>query len=109
IPCILNGGSGIVGISEQCCKQIGLAYTPVKGWQMESANGLVNQLLGHIPKLCIGISGLNFYIQALVLPNPPFHLLLSCPFHVLASCVTQTYTDGKQKIQIMCPNSQQTI
>ncbi|EJU06441.1 hypothetical protein DACRYDRAFT_44421, partial [Dacryopinax primogenitus] len=93
----------------QCCKQIRLAYTPIKGWHMESANRSVNQLLGHIPNLCIGISSLNFYVQAFILPNPPFHLLLSRPFHVLASCITQDYTDGKQKIQITCPNSHQTI
>ncbi|EJU01696.1 hypothetical protein DACRYDRAFT_52384 [Dacryopinax primogenitus] len=76
---------------------------------MESVNGLVNQLLGHVPNLCIGISSLNFYVQAFVLPNPPFHLLLSCPFHVLASCMTQDYMDRKQKVQITCPNPHQTI
>ncbi|EJU00381.1 hypothetical protein DACRYDRAFT_25756, partial [Dacryopinax primogenitus] len=107
--CILDGSSGIVGISEKCCKQIRLAYTPVNGQHMESANRLVNQLLGHIPKLCISISGLNLYIQAFVLPNLPFHLLLGCPFHILTSCITQDYTDGKQKIQITCLNSHQTI
>ncbi|EJT98461.1 hypothetical protein DACRYDRAFT_110903 [Dacryopinax primogenitus] len=31
IPCILDGSSGIVGISKKCCEQIGLAYTPVNG------------------------------------------------------------------------------
>ncbi|EJU00954.1 hypothetical protein DACRYDRAFT_29169, partial [Dacryopinax primogenitus] len=102
---ILNGSSGIVGISEQCCEQIGLTYTLIKGWQMESVNGLVDQLLGHIPNLCIGVSGLNFHVQAFVLPNLPFHLLLGRPFHVHASCVMQDYMDGKQKIQITCPNS----
>ncbi|EJU00277.1 hypothetical protein DACRYDRAFT_54632 [Dacryopinax primogenitus] len=109
VPCILNGCSGIVSISEQCCKQIRLAYTPIKGQCMESANDLVSQLLGHIPNLRIGISGLNFYVQAFILPNLPFHLLLSCPFHVLASCITQDYTSRKQKIQITCSNSHQTI
>ncbi|EJU06260.1 hypothetical protein DACRYDRAFT_45292 [Dacryopinax primogenitus] len=109
IACILDGGSGIVGISKKCCEQIGLTYTPVNGWQMESANGSIDQLLRHVPNLCISISGLNFYVQAFILPNLPFHLLLTCPFHILVSCITQDYMDGKQKIQIMCLNFHQTI
>ncbi|EJT98462.1 hypothetical protein DACRYDRAFT_36021, partial [Dacryopinax primogenitus] len=73
--------------------------------QMKSENSSVNQLLGHVPNLHIGTSSLNFYIQAFVLPNLPFHLLLGRPFHILASCITQDYMDRKQKIQITCLNS----
>ncbi|KZT50530.1 hypothetical protein CALCODRAFT_424203, partial [Calocera cornea HHB12733] len=105
---VLYGGSGIVGISQATCKEIGAVMDPHVKARMESANGSMDKLLGVIHNLLVTIDDMVFYIQAYVLDNLPFDVLLGCPFQVLSSCKTTDYADRSQMVKLTGPNTSVT-
>ncbi|KZO90617.1 hypothetical protein CALVIDRAFT_488412 [Calocera viscosa TUFC12733] len=107
--CVLDGGSGIIAISDRCCEAIGAPIDPTHRTHMESANGNIDRATGVIRNLKVVIADLVFYVQAHILSDPPFDMLLGRPFHTLASCITVDSSDQSQLIEIHCPNTQRTM
>ncbi|KZT53331.1 hypothetical protein CALCODRAFT_404596, partial [Calocera cornea HHB12733] len=105
---VLDSGSGIVSISRATCEEIGAAMDPHVKARMESANGSVDELIGVIHNLPVTIDDMVFYVQAYVLDNPPFDVLLGRPFQVLSSCKTTDFADGSQMVELTCPNTSMT-
>ncbi|KAJ7049328.1 hypothetical protein C8F01DRAFT_1002508 [Mycena amicta] len=104
---IVDGGSGIVSMSDAVCHELGLAYDPRIVLQMQSANGAVNPSLGLARNVPYRIGDITLYLQFHIVHNPPYDILLGRPFDVLTESVVRNYADEQQTITIRDPNTGQ--
>ena len=75
---------------------------------METANGSSNWTLGITENLTLTIGGLPVKVQAYIVEDAPYEVLLGRPLFTLLSAVTCDYPNGEQDITITCPESKAT-
>ncbi|TFK18709.1 hypothetical protein FA15DRAFT_675076 [Coprinopsis marcescibilis] len=81
---LFDDGLQIVGASKELWQRSGSLLRTHRALKMESANGSVTTTLGMIENLPVKIGsrdGFTIYVQAQVVPNTPYNLLLGQPFH----------------------------
>ncbi|CCM06951.1 uncharacterized protein FIBRA_09265 [Fibroporia radiculosa] len=76
IECIIDPGSQIIAMSQEICHALGLAYDPLIKLNMQSANGTMDQSLGLIHNLPMQVGNLTLYLQAHVIRNAAYDILL---------------------------------
>ena len=102
----LDGGSQIVAINKRVAFEKKISYDPTKRLPMVSANGTTEETLGLARDVPIELdSGITIYLQMYVVRNANYDLLLGRPFEALLSSAIQNSTNGRQTIQVMCPNT----
>ncbi|EJD32842.1 hypothetical protein AURDEDRAFT_25357, partial [Auricularia subglabra TFB-10046 SS5] len=72
---------------------------------MQSANSTKDKTLGLCANLEVRIFGIPFYLQAHVVEEAPFDLLLGRPFFALADSSEVSMPDGETVIVLKDPNS----
>jgi hypothetical protein len=72
---------------------------------MQSANGSHDESLGLVENLELEIGGMKLHVQAHVICNPAYNVLLGRPFNVLTASHIKNYRDKSQTITITNPNS----
>jgi hypothetical protein len=72
---------------------------------MQSANSSHDKSLGLVENLELEIGGMKLHVQAHVIRNPAYDVLLSRPFDVLTASHIKNYRDESQTITITDPNS----
>ncbi|TFK17337.1 hypothetical protein FA15DRAFT_605301 [Coprinopsis marcescibilis] len=105
---LFDDGSQIVGASEELWRRSDLPLRTHRALKMESANGSVTTTLGMIENLPVkigGRDGFTVYVQAQVVPNAPYNLLLGRPFHRLTAAIFSHNTDGSVTTTFQDPNS----
>ena len=60
-------------------------------------------MLGITENLMMTVGGLSIYVQAQVVENAPYEVLLCRPFLTLLSANTQDHPDSGQDIMLTCP------
>jgi hypothetical protein len=105
VECILHSGSQIVSISEAVWQTLNQELNPHWKITMQSANGLHNKSLSLVENLKLEISSMKLHVQAHVIHNPAYIVLLGRPFNVLTASHIKNYRDESQTITITDPNS----
>lgn len=109
IECIVDPGSQIVAMSEEICLGLNLLFDPTIQLNMQSANGEVDRSLGLIRNVPFRIGEIVLYLQAHVIRNAAYDILLGRPFDVLTQSVVKNFADENQTITILCPNTGETV
>ncbi|GBE82593.1 hypothetical protein SCP_0409770 [Sparassis crispa] len=84
----------IIAMRRDIWECIGSALQSEKTLNMESANMGINQTLGRLANIRFGFSEMELYLQAHVLNDAPFEVLLGQPFFTLTACKTLNFTNG---------------
>ncbi|EED82435.1 predicted protein [Postia placenta Mad-698-R] len=109
IECIVDPGSQIVAMSEEVCLGLNLLFDPTIQLNMQSANGEVDRSLGLIRNVPFRIGEIVLYLQAHVIRNAAYDILLGRPFDMLTQSVVKNFADENQTITILCPNTGETV
>ena len=72
---------------------------------METANNSSNWMLGITENLMMTVGGLSVYVQAQVVEDAPYEVLLGQLFLTLLSTNMQDHPDGGQDITLTCPKT----
>jgi hypothetical protein len=102
---VLDGGSGVVSVSQSMWEMLGTPLLDKKSMNMESAHGTIEATLGVLQDFPIRIGPSVFYLQVQVSSSLPCPVLLGRPFFMLATAKTVDYEDGSQNITLNDPNS----
>ena len=106
VECLLDGGSQIVAISEECCHRLHIPFDPENGIPIQSANGAVNPTIGVAHNVSVTLPGeLTVYLQMYVVRNAPYDILLGRPFETLVKATIENVSDDEQTIKMHCPNT----
>ena len=103
--CVVDNGSQIIVIRKDKWERTGSGYSASRRIMMETANGTSNWTLGITENLTLTIGGLPVQVQAYIVEDAPYEVLLGRPFFTLLSAVTRDYPNGNQDITITCPES----
>jgi hypothetical protein len=109
VECILDSGSQIVSISEAVWRTLNRELNPCWKITMQSTNGSCDESLGLVENLELEISGMKLHVQAHVIRNPAYDILLSRPFDILTASHIKNYQDESQTITITNPNSSKMV
>ncbi|KAF9487610.1 hypothetical protein BDN71DRAFT_1404486, partial [Pleurotus eryngii] len=107
IECILDTGFQITAMQCDVFDNLRLAIGIDKFITMESMNLSSNQTIGLAHNIKMSLSPINLYIQAQIINDTPYEVLLGCPFFCLTSTLTCDYPDGQQDLTIHDLNSGQ--
>lgn len=105
VECLLDPGSQIVSMSEVTWRYLKKGLNPDRKITLQLANGSTDLSLGIMENLELEISGIKLYLQAHVIRNPAYDMLLGRPFDVLTESTIDNYRDAMQDITIHNPNS----
>ena len=99
--CDLDPGCAIISMSEKTCHELALVYNPSIKIHMRSANGSLDSS----PKCSLPNRRHNCILQAHIVQNTAYSILLGRPFDILTESVVRNYSNQDQTITIMDPNS----
>ncbi|KAJ8693238.1 hypothetical protein PTI98_010477 [Pleurotus ostreatus] len=105
VECILDTGSQIIAMRRDVFDNLGLLIDIDKFITMESANLSSNQTIGLAHNVKMSLGPVDLYVQAQIVNDAPYEVLLGRPFFCLTSAVTRDYPDGRQDLTIHDPNS----
>jgi hypothetical protein len=94
-----------LSISKAVWRTLNQELNPCWKITMQSANSSHNESLGLIENLELEIGGMKLHVQAHVICNPAYDVLLGRPFDVLTASHIKNYHDELQTITITNPNS----
>ncbi|KAG9227045.1 hypothetical protein CCMSSC00406_0008245 [Pleurotus cornucopiae] len=105
VECILDTRSQIIAMRHDVFDNLGLLINIDKFITMESANLSSNQTIGLAHNVKMSLGPVDLYVQAQIVNDAPYEVLLGHPFFCLTSTVTRDYPDGRQDLTIHDPNS----
>lgn len=108
VECIIDPGSQIIAMSEEVCNALHLSYDSSVRLNMQSANKTMDQSLGLAHNIPFRFGDIIFYLQAHVIREVAYNILLGRPFDVLTESLVKNYSNEQQTITIYCPNTNQT-
>ena len=103
--CDLDPGCAIISMSEKTCHELALVYDPSIKIHMRSANGSLDSSLGLARNVPFQIGDITIYLQAHIVRNTAYSILLGRPFDILTESVVRNYSNQDQTITITDPNS----
>ncbi|KAF9440821.1 hypothetical protein P691DRAFT_767201 [Macrolepiota fuliginosa MF-IS2] len=109
VDAILDEGSQIIGIRRDVWEKLGVPLRSDQSIVMESANATHERSIGLIRNLQVNIGNLTLYVQAQVVENASYKMLLGQPFLTLTQANTHHFPDGGSHITLADPNSQSVI
>ena len=105
---ILDKGADVCVISSELWQQTEEPLTHTK-MKLQAANGQTNPTEGKVSDVEIKIGKLSWHIQAQVVNDPPFDLLLGTPFYAITQLEEKNYPDGRSIVTLTDPNSGKVI
>ncbi|KAF8800910.1 hypothetical protein BYT27DRAFT_7116368 [Phlegmacium glaucopus] len=109
VEATIDDGSQILSIREDVWQKSGLPLRADKTIVMESANLTQDKTLGLIKDLKLIIGGYDFYVQAQVVREAPYEVLLGRPFFTLTQASHQHYSNRDSRLRVLDPNTQELI
>ncbi|KAF8810011.1 hypothetical protein BYT27DRAFT_7021069, partial [Phlegmacium glaucopus] len=109
VEATIDDGSQILSIREDVWQRSGLPLRADETIVMESANLTKDKTMGLIKNLKLIIGGYDFYVQAQVVKNAPYEVLLGRPFFTLTEASHQHYSNGDSRLTVLDPNTQELI
>ncbi|KAF8810507.1 hypothetical protein BYT27DRAFT_7220648 [Phlegmacium glaucopus] len=109
VEATIDDGSQILSIREDIWHKTGLPLRADITIVMESANLTKDKTMGLIKNLKLTIGGYDFYVQAQVVKDAPYEVLLGRPFFTLTQASHQHYSNGDSRLTVLDPNTQELI
>ncbi|PIL26607.1 hypothetical protein GSI_11301 [Ganoderma sinense ZZ0214-1] len=95
--CILDGGSQIASISEECCSRLKLPIDPLVTMNVRSANGSLDGAIGLARDVPVRLTPkIVVFLQLFVIRNAAYDVLLGRPFEVLLKAHTENFSPNLQ-------------
>ncbi|KAF8996269.1 hypothetical protein BDQ17DRAFT_1517319, partial [Cyathus striatus] len=102
---LLDNGSEIVAIRRDLWQKLNIPIDSMQHVTLEAANGSKSSSVGLLSNLKVSIGPITLYLQAQVLDDMPYNLLLGRPFSHLAQARIQDFANGDQHITLIDPNT----
>ncbi|EJD32949.1 hypothetical protein AURDEDRAFT_41517, partial [Auricularia subglabra TFB-10046 SS5] len=102
---IIDSGAMLVIISRQFWEDLGKPIDITRRMSLEAANNTTAPTLGLCANLEVKVAGISFFLQAHVVEDAPFSLLLGRPFLSLANACEEHRGDGMSILTLHDPNS----
>jgi hypothetical protein len=109
VECILDSRSQIVSISEAVWHTLNCELNLLWNITMQLANGSRDESLGLIKNLKLEIGGMKLFVQAHIIHNPAYNVLLGRPFGVLIASHIKNYCNESQTIMLTDVNSSKMV
>ena len=109
VEALADDGSQIISIRRDVWERFGSPIRSDHVMVMESANLSKNETMGLLQNLKIVIGGYEFYVQAQVVQNAPYELLLGRPFFTLTQATHRHFSNGSSHLTLVDPNTQAVI
>jgi hypothetical protein len=109
VKCILNSRSQIISISKAIWGTLNQEMNPCWKVTIQSTNSSHNESLGLIEYLELEIGSMKLHVEAHVICNPAYDVLLGRPFNVLTALHIRYYCDRTQTITITDLNSSKMV
>ncbi|KAF8800844.1 hypothetical protein BYT27DRAFT_7227300 [Phlegmacium glaucopus] len=109
IEAVVDDGSQIINLRQDCWAKLGIPLRADHAIVMESANTSKNRTMGLLHDLRIIIGGYNFYVQAQVVRDAAYEMLIGRPFFTLTRATTQHFQNGDAHITLVDPNTHAVI
>ncbi|KAF9553052.1 hypothetical protein CPC08DRAFT_754436 [Agrocybe pediades] len=106
---VCDSGSQIVGIRKDVWEKIGLPVRSDHIMAIESAHKTKESTIGLLQDLKLSIGGYDFYVQAQVVENAPYELLLGLPLLNYTRAGVQHFENGDAHLTLHDPNTDATI
>jgi hypothetical protein len=106
---VADDGSQIISIKKSLWERMGVPVRSDHVITMESANKSKNETLGLLQDLKILIGGYAFYVQAQVVEDAPYELLLGRPFFTLTQATHRHFSNGESHLTLVDPNTHAVI
>ena len=107
--CILDQGCQIIAISKAVWEALGVPVLNERQISMTAANGTVERSIGLIPRLKLQFGPVEMVVQAHVMNNTPFNVLLGRPFFQAGRCRTTDFANGEQHITLTDPRTKADV
>lgn len=104
IEAIMDPGSQIVSISDGVWTHLGEGLDTSVIMPMKSANGAIDNTIGVVRDLAFNFGGIMLYMQAHVVKDAPYDILMGRPFDVLSQSQIQNFRNEETHITIHDPN-----
>ena len=109
VTCILDQGCQIIAMSRRVWEKLHLSILSDRVINMTSANSSVERSLGLMPRLRLRFGLVEMVVQAHVMDNAPFDILLGRPFFQAGLCHTIDFANGEQHITITDPATRHEV
>ncbi|KAF9536297.1 hypothetical protein CPC08DRAFT_652196 [Agrocybe pediades] len=106
---LCDSGSQIVGIRKDIWEKLGKPVRSDHIMSIESAHKTKEFTIGLLQDLKLTIGGYDFYVQAQVVANAPYEILLGLPLFTLTRGNLQHYENGDAHLTLHDPNTHATI
>ena len=107
--CILDQGCQIIAISKAVWEALGVPVLNERQISMTAANSTVERSIGLIPRLKLQFGPVEMVVQAHVMNNAPFNVLLGRLFFQAGWCRTTDFANGEQHITLTDPRTKADI
>ncbi|KAF9546812.1 hypothetical protein CPC08DRAFT_613658, partial [Agrocybe pediades] len=101
---VCDTGSQIVCLRKDVWEKINVPVRSDHVMLIESANESTNSTLGLLHNLKIVIGGYDFFVQAQVVENAPYEMLLGLPLLTYTESVLKLFKDGSMHVTFTDPN-----
>ena len=106
VECILDGGSQIIAMSEECCRRNKIPVDPFVGLDVQSANGSLDNAIGLARNVPFQLTPeIIAFLQVFVMRNATYDVLLGRPFESLMNMTTENLDPDSHFVTVECPNT----
>ncbi|KAJ7588679.1 hypothetical protein C8J56DRAFT_1049589 [Mycena floridula] len=109
IECILDQGCQVVAISEAVWNYLGIPLDASCIIPMRLANGEIDHTLGIVRNLKFDFGGIHFFLQAHVVRQAAYDILLGRPFDCLSESILFNYSSEDTHIQLHDPQTKKKL
>jgi hypothetical protein len=102
--CILDSGSQIVVMRRDIWQRLDIPISSDKSTSLEAANSGTAQTLGLVENVPVKLGPVVVYLQAQVVSNAPFEVLLGRPFFDITNCMEISLPGGRHEIRVIDPS-----
>ncbi|KAF4621494.1 hypothetical protein D9613_001245 [Agrocybe pediades] len=102
---VCDTGSQIVCLRKDVWEKINVPVRSDHVMLIESANESTNSTIGLLHNLKITIGGYDFYVQAQVVENAPYEMLIGLPLLTYTESVLKLFKDGSMHVTFTDPNT----
>lgn len=109
VECVLDSGTKLVIIRKGVWESLNVPMKPTQTYNLVAANQTCTSTLGKLNNIRVSFGSVTLYLQAQVIEEAPFDILLGQPFFALARAQTSHNVNGKQMITIKDLNTDEIV
>ena len=105
LTALLDNGASFIAVDCSVWEHLGSPLLIDDHITIENADSGLRKSKGLLPRICLGISGFSVLVQAQVVENAPFELLLGRPFFIHCKAVLRDHDADSNEIELTHPTT----